>query len=73
MMRRLGREWALHSLRPWEMLTVRSLLERGLVRPPLPGRAGRTETGLWFLSVKGMRILPREPATNGVMEVRSSP
>ena len=55
MLRRLDRDGALLSLAPWEMRTVRSLLERGLVRPR---RTGRAEAGLWFLSAKGCRILP---------------
>jgi len=38
------------------MRTVRSLLERGLVKPrPRGGSA----PGLWFLSAKGRRLLPR--------------
>jgi hypothetical protein len=54
MLRRLERDGPLLTLAPWEMRTVRSLLERGLVRPRRPGR---TDVGLWFLSAKGRRIL----------------
>ncbi|MBE7245103.1 MAG: hypothetical protein INR63_09135 [Actinomycetospora chiangmaiensis] len=60
MLRRLDREGSLLSLAPWEMRTVRSLLERGLVRPRRPGRA---DVGLWFLSAKGLRILPTATGT----------
>lgn len=58
MMRRLLRDGSLQDLKPWEMRTVRSLLARGLIRPRRPGHA---EAGLWFLSAKGSRIVPREP------------
>ncbi|MCJ2013575.1 hypothetical protein MKK53_13705 [Methylobacterium sp. J-076] len=58
MLRRLGREGSLQSFGPWEMRTVRSLLARGLVRPRPPGRSA---PGLWFLSAKGRRLLPRPP------------
>lgn len=61
MLRRLEREGSLRSLGPWEMRTVRSLLERGLVRPRLPGRTSRETSGLWFLSAKGSRILALDP------------
>lgn len=65
MLRRLDREGALPSPGPWEMRTVRSLLARGLVRPR---RAGDGTAGLWFLSAKGSRILPR--GTHEVDSVR---
>jgi hypothetical protein len=54
MLRRLERDGPLLALAPWEMRTVRSLLERGLVRPRRPGR---TDVGLWFLSARGRRLL----------------
>ncbi|MBE7203538.1 MAG: hypothetical protein INR70_37880 [Parafilimonas terrae] len=60
MLRRLDREGSLLSLAPWEMRTVRSLLERGLVRPRRPGRA---DVGLWFLSARGLRILQTATGT----------
>jgi hypothetical protein len=60
MLRRLQREGPLRAPGPWEMRTIRSLLERGLVRPRPRGRDGREAAGLWFLSAKAMRILPRE-------------
>ncbi|WP_243909242.1 hypothetical protein [Methylobacterium sp. J-070] len=61
MLRRLSRDGSLRSLAPWEMRTVRSLLERGLVRPR---RRGRADVGLWFLSAKGGRILPDPEAAD---------
>ena len=73
MLQRLGAEGSLHSLGPWEMRTVRSLLERRLVRPRLPGRTGRDVPGLWFLSAKGRRILSRQPSAAGGAEARSAP
>ena len=54
-----GRIAALPGAR--EMRTVRSLLERGLVRPR---RRGRADVGLWFLSAKGGRILPDPEAAD---------
>lgn len=57
MLRRLEREGFLSAPGPWEMRTVRSLLARGLVRPRRPGDVA---AGLWFLSAKGGRILPRD-------------
>ena len=63
MLRRLSREGALHFIEPWEMRTVRSLLGRGLVRPRPPGRKA---SGLWFISAKGRRLLPRQ-ASNASM------
>ncbi len=62
MLRRLERDGALPSPGPWEMRTVRSLLARGLVRPR---RSGDETAGLWFLSAKGSRILPRDTAESG--------
>ena len=72
MLRRLAREEPLRSLGRWEMRTVRSLLERGLVRPRPPGRTGREISGLWGLSAKGSRILPREPAGTGAAKARDA-
>ncbi|MWV24144.1 hypothetical protein FVE89_19590 [Methylobacterium sp. 2A] len=68
MLRRLEREGALPSPGPWEMRTVRSLLARGLVRPR---RSGDGTAGLWFLSAKGSRILPR--SIHGPEPARFSP
>jgi hypothetical protein len=50
MLLRLDREGPLVSPKPWEMRTVRSLRERGLVRPRL---SSRDPEGLWFISAKG--------------------
>ena len=61
MLLRLNHEGSLLSLSPYEMRTVRSLLERGLVRPKSPQRDGRDHAGLWFLTVQGSRIVPRRP------------
>lgn len=59
MLLRLHREGLLLSLKPWEMRTVRSLRERGLIRPRL---SSRDPEGLWFLSAKGRRaIAPAGP------------
>lgn len=69
MLRRLDQEGPLLALAPWEMRTVRSLLERGLVRPRRPGR---TDVGLWFLSAKGLRILPSAQGA-GTDDVRTAP
>ncbi len=70
MLRRLDRDGALPSPKPWEMRTVRSLLARGLVRPRRPG----DETaGLWFLSAKGSRILPRGRDDSDLVRVPLSP
>ncbi len=59
MLHRLDREGPLVSPKPWEMRTVRSLRERGLIRPRL---SSRDPEGLWFLSAKGRRaIAPAGP------------
>ena len=71
MLRRLQREGPLRAPGPWEMRTIRSLLERGLVRPRPPGRDGREGAGLWFLSAKAMRILPREPAGEAARDMQT--
>ncbi|TXN15924.1 hypothetical protein FV219_01225 [Methylobacterium sp. WL122] len=56
MLRRLEREGSLRFPGPWEMRTVRSLLKRGFIKPgPRRGNA----PGLWSLSAKGRRLLPR--------------
>ncbi|GEP12441.1 hypothetical protein MMMDOFMJ_3466 [Methylobacterium gnaphalii] len=73
MLRRLNREGPLISLGPWEMRTVRSLLERGLVRPRLPSRNGRDNPGLWFLTARGKGIIPREPTDQGETKVWTGP
>lgn len=73
MLCRLHRDGPLLTLKPWEMRTIRSLLERGLVRPRPPSRVGRETAGLWHLSARGLRILPRPPAGGGTAEVRDSP
>jgi hypothetical protein len=73
MLRRLEREGPLISPKPWEMRTIRSLLARGLVRPRLNGRDGRKAAGLWFLSAKGARILPRRAIDDGAAEIRIGP
>lgn len=73
MLRRLDLEGPLLSPRHWEMRTIRSLLERGLVKPRPPSRVGRETAGLWHLSARGLRILPRPPAGGGTAEVRDSP
>ncbi|MGC5781077.1 hypothetical protein [Methylobacterium sp. NFXW15] len=54
MLLRLDREGPLVSLKPWEMRTVRSLRERGLIRPRL---SSRDPEGLWFISAKGRRAI----------------
>ncbi len=55
----LDRDGLLVSPKPWEIRTVRSLRERGLIRPRLSSRAPE---GLWLISVKGKRaITPARP------------
>ncbi|MEE7494760.1 hypothetical protein [Methylobacterium oryzae] len=54
MLIRLDREGPLVSPQPWEMRTVRSLRERGLIRPRL---SSRDPEGLWFISAKGRRAV----------------
>lgn len=61
MLLRLEREGALLAPKPWEMRTIRSLRERGLVRPRL---SGRDAAGLWFISAKGVRALARAGAAS---------
>jgi len=54
MLLRLHREGPLVSPKPWEMRTVPSLRERGLIRPRL---SSRDPEGLWFISAKGRRAI----------------
>ncbi len=54
MLVRLDREGPLLCPKPWEMRTVRSLRERGLIRPRV---SSRDPEGLWFISAKGRRAL----------------
>lgn len=70
MLRRLEREGPLHSPGPWEMRTVRSLLERGLVKSRPRGGTG---PGLWFLSARGRRLLPRRSSDADVTGSRAVP
>ncbi|ACB27173.1 hypothetical protein Mrad2831_5216 [Methylobacterium radiotolerans JCM 2831] len=56
MLLRLDQEGPLVSPKPWEMRTVRSLRERGLIRPRL---SSRDPQGLWFISAKGKRAITR--------------
>ncbi|MFC6791234.1 MULTISPECIES: hypothetical protein [Methylobacterium] len=63
MLLRLDREGPLVSPKPWEMRTVRSLRERGLIRPRL---SSRDPEGLWFLSAKGRRAIA--PAGSAVRD-----
>ncbi len=70
MLLRLGRDGALRSLRPWEMRTVRSLLDRGLVTSRAPDR---TASGIWFLSAKGRRLSPGDLSDQDVTKTRPAP
>jgi len=73
MLLRLHRDGPLVSLAPWEMRTIRSLLARGLVRPRMRGGSDIETAGLWFLSGKGERALPRAAADAGGAEARTGP
>ncbi|MEE7504502.1 hypothetical protein ACLBXO_30330 [Methylobacterium sp. C33D] len=77
MLLRLLREGPLVSPRPWEMRTIRSLRERGLVRPRL---SNRDAEGLWFISGKGRRALggpealaSRHPTAAPAVQPRTRP
>jgi hypothetical protein len=71
MLLRLERDGPLVSLKPWEMRTVRSLRERGLIRPRL---SSRDPEGLWFLSAKGRRaIAPSRPVAGDGHPPAASP
>ena len=71
MLLRLDREGPLVSPKPWEMRTVRSLRERGLIRPRL---SSRDPEGLWFLSAKGRRAIePLGPAVGDRHHTAASP
>lgn len=71
MLLRLEREGSLVAPKPWEMRTIRSLRERGLIRPRL---SSRDAVGLWFLSAKGRRALADTgPAISRGRAAASSP
>ncbi|MEE7462233.1 hypothetical protein MFUR16E_13520 [Methylobacterium fujisawaense] len=62
MLLRLDRQGPLVSPKPWEMRTVRSLRERGLIRPRL---SSRDPEGLWFISAKGRRAITQARSVVG--------
>ncbi|QGY03201.1 hypothetical protein MMSR116_15895 [Methylobacterium mesophilicum SR1.6/6] len=71
MLLRLDREGLLVSPKPWEMRTVRSLRERGLIRLRL---SSRDSEGLWFISAKGRRaIAPAGPVVGDGHPPAASP
>lgn len=71
MLLRLDRDGPLVSPKPWEMRTVRSLRERGLIRPRL---SSRDPEGLWFISAKGRRaVAGASPAARDRHPAAASP
>ena len=67
MLRRIAREGPLSVIAPWEMRTVRSLLDRKLIRPRSAVRGARSRAGLWFLTPLGASLVPRAPTKRSVL------
>ncbi|MDP4024002.1 hypothetical protein Q8W71_15330 [Methylobacterium sp. NEAU 140] len=53
MLRRLWRDGPLLAPNPWEMRTVRSLAQRGLLR----SRGRADAAGTWFLTARALRLI----------------